>query len=93
LTGAVEALRVVEVVARALLGPAVRLRARLLVERVAFLGVAPSDSDEVRVQKVTLTLTAVVVTLLSVVWVGTYLALGPPESAGFHRVVLTVEAT
>ena len=41
----------------------------------------PGDSDEVRVQKVTLTLAAVIVTVLSVIWVGTYLALGLPVSA------------
>jgi adenylate cyclase len=54
---------------------------RRLVERLAFLGVTPDDSDDIRVQKVTVTLAAVVVTLLSVVWVGTYLALGLPASA------------
>jgi adenylate cyclase len=52
-----------------------------LVERLSFIGVAPGDSDEVRVQKVTLTLAAELVTVLSVVWVGTYLALGLPWSA------------
>jgi class 3 adenylate cyclase len=56
-------------------------RIRRLVERLAFLGVAPDDSDDIRVQKVTLTLPAIAVTLLSVVWVGTYLALGLPASA------------
>ena len=54
---------------------------RRLVERLAFVGVAADDSDEVRVQKVTLTLAAVTVTVLSVAWVGTYLALGLPVSA------------
>jgi adenylate cyclase len=54
---------------------------RRLVERLAILGVAPDDSDDIRVQKVTLTLAAITVTLLSVVWVGTYLALGLPQSA------------
>ena len=54
---------------------------RRLVERLAFIGVAPSDSEEIRVQKVTLTLAAVIVTLLAVVWVGTYVALGLPEPA------------
>ncbi len=41
----------------------------------------PGDPDEVRVQKVTLTLAAVTVTVLSVVWVGTYFVLGLPLSA------------
>ena len=54
---------------------------RRLVERLAFLGVAPGDADEIRVQKVTLTLAAITVTVLSVVWVATYLALGLPASA------------
>ncbi len=39
------------------------------------------DSDDVRVQKVTLTLAAVTVTVLSVIWVGTYLVLGLPVPA------------
>ena len=55
--------------------------ARRLLERLALIGVVPGDSDEVRVQKVTLTLSAVTVTVLAVIWVGTYLALGLPVSA------------
>ncbi len=54
---------------------------RRVVERLAFAGVDPHDSDEVRVQKVTLTLSAVFVTVLSFAWVGTYFALGLPLSA------------
>ena len=54
---------------------------RRLGERVAFAGVASGDSEETRVQKVALTLAAVTVTALSVIWVGTYLALGFPLSA------------
>jgi class 3 adenylate cyclase len=54
---------------------------RRLVERLAFIGVTAQDSDEVRVQKVTLTLAAFTVTVLAVAWVGTYLALGLPLSA------------
>ena len=63
--------------------PKVRVPAsvRRLLERLALIGVVPGDSDEVRVQKVTLTLAAVVVTALSVIWVGTYLALTLPASA------------
>ena len=56
-------------------------RLRRLLERVAFVGVVATDPDELRVQKVSLTLAAVTVTLLAVVWVGTYLALGLPVSA------------
>jgi class 3 adenylate cyclase len=55
--------------------------ARRWIERLALLGVAPTDDDDLRLQKVTLTLAAVTVTLLSVMWVGTYLALGLPISA------------
>ncbi|HEY3164440.1 MAG TPA: adenylate/guanylate cyclase domain-containing protein [Candidatus Limnocylindrales bacterium] len=55
--------------------------ARPWIERLASLGVDPADPDELRLQKVTLTLAAVTVTLLSILWVGTYLALGLPVSA------------
>jgi class 3 adenylate cyclase len=51
------------------------------LERLALIGVVADDSDEIRLRKVTLTLAAVTVTALSVVWVGTYLALGLPTSA------------
>jgi adenylate cyclase len=54
---------------------------RRLLERLSLIGVVPDDSDDVRVQKVTLTLSAVTVTVLAVFWVGTYLALGLPVSA------------
>jgi adenylate cyclase len=54
---------------------------RRLLERLALVGVVPGDSDEVRVQKVTLALAALTVTVLAVIWVGTYLALGLPVSA------------
>jgi class 3 adenylate cyclase len=54
---------------------------RRLLKDIAFIGVAPSDSDEIRVRKVSLTLAAVTVTALAVFWVGTYLALGLPVSA------------
>jgi len=51
------------------------------LERLALIGVVSGDSDDVRVQKVTLTLAAVTSTVMAVVWVGTYLALGLPVSA------------
>jgi class 3 adenylate cyclase len=54
---------------------------RHLVERLAFVGVTPADTHDIRVQKVTLTLAASTVTALAVIWVGTYLALGLRESA------------
>jgi hypothetical protein len=46
------------------------------------MGAAAGDPDSVRVQKATLTLAAVTVTGLAVIWVGVYLALGLPISAG-----------
>jgi adenylate cyclase len=46
------------------------------VDRLAQVGVVRSDSDEERVRKATLTLTAALITVLSVIWVGTYGALG-----------------
>jgi adenylate cyclase len=56
-------------------------RLRRILERIAFIGVAPTDADELRLQKVTLTLSAVTVSALAVIWVGTYLGLGLPVSA------------
>ena len=58
-----------------------RDRAWGLLQRLAFIGVTAHDSADVRVQKVTLTLSASIVTGLAVIWVGTYLALGLPVSA------------
>ncbi len=55
--------------------------ARRFVERLASVGVTPADTGEVRTRKVTLTLAAMTVTALAVIWVGTYLALGLPVSA------------
>jgi adenylate cyclase len=52
-----------------------------LLERIALIGTTPDDSDEVLAQKATLTIAAITVTMLSTVWVGTYLALGLPLSA------------
>jgi adenylate cyclase len=48
---------------------------------MALIGAAPLDSDEVRAQKATMAIAAIVVTVLSSVWVGAYLALGLPVSA------------
>jgi adenylate cyclase len=55
--------------------------ARRWIERLSHIGVAPDDPDEVRTRKVTLTLASEIVTVMAVVWVGTYLALGLPLSA------------
>jgi class 3 adenylate cyclase len=46
------------------------------VQRLARVGVLPSDSDELRVRKEVLTLSSVLMASLSCVWVGTYAALG-----------------
>jgi class 3 adenylate cyclase len=62
-------------------GRGVPVSIRRPLERLSHIGVAPGDSDDVRVRKVTLTLAAETVTVLSVIWVGTYLALGLPVSA------------
>ncbi|MDQ2935404.1 MAG: adenylate/guanylate cyclase domain-containing protein [Chloroflexota bacterium] len=51
------------------------------LRRLAFLGVAETDADEIRTQKATLTLAAVSITLLSFIWVGTYWALGLTQAA------------
>jgi adenylate cyclase len=46
------------------------------VDRLAQVGVVRSDSDEERVRKATLSLTSALITVLAVIWVGTYGALG-----------------
>ena len=52
-----------------------------IVQRLAMLGVAATDTEETRAQKATLTLAAISVTVLAVIWVGTYAALGLFTSA------------
>jgi len=52
-----------------------------IAQRLAMLGVAETDSEEARAQKATLTLAAISVTILAVIWVGTYAALGLLTSA------------
>ena len=54
---------------------------RRLAQRLAFVGVVSDDSEEVRLQKVTLTLASMIVTVLAVIWVVTYLVLGLPMAA------------
>ena len=51
------------------------------VRRFALIGVVESDPDETRAQKATLTLAALCVTGLAVIWVGTYWLLGLPQAA------------
>jgi adenylate cyclase len=52
-----------------------------LIRRLAALGISETDSDETRAQKTVLTLAATLITFLSVIWTGTYLALGLPGAA------------
>jgi class 3 adenylate cyclase len=51
------------------------------LDRLAHLGVRPDDPDDLRDQKIALTLAAVAVAAVAVVWVVTYLALGLPVAA------------
>ena len=52
-----------------------------LIRRLAFLGVAETDTDDTRAQKAALTLAAVVVTPLSIIWTTAYWVLGIPIAA------------
>jgi adenylate cyclase len=51
------------------------------VRELALVGVSPADTDDTRAQKVALTLAAVTVTALAVIWVGTYWVLGLIQAA------------
>ena len=52
-----------------------------LVRRLAFIGVDHADTDATRAQKAALTLATALITILSVVWVGTYWILGLRQAA------------
>jgi len=52
-----------------------------LIERVARLGALPEDSDEIRLRKASLVLSAVLITALSTVWVTLYFVKRLPVSA------------
>jgi len=52
-----------------------------LASRVASIGTVDSDDDTTRALKATLTIAAIVITVLSVIWVGTYWLLGIPQAA------------
>jgi class 3 adenylate cyclase len=52
-----------------------------VASRVAAIGSTPTDDDDTHARKATLVIAAVCITVLSFVWVGTYLALGIPEAA------------
>lgn len=49
--------------------------------RLSMVGVSPDDPEPLQAQKATLTLAAISVTVLAVVWVTTYLVLGLPRAA------------
>jgi adenylate cyclase len=52
-----------------------------VVRRLAFVGVAETDADETRAQKVALTVSATLITFLAIIWVGTYWVLALPRAA------------
>ena len=54
---------------------------RNAVAWLATIGVSATDDDSTRSQKVTLTLSSMIITALAVAWVGTYWALGLPTAA------------
>lgn len=51
------------------------------IRRLALVGVAETDTDNTRAQKAGLTLAAVLITLLAIIWVGTYWVLGLRQAA------------
>jgi adenylate cyclase len=64
-----------------------------LIRRVALLGVSDADEDETRAQKVALTLAALLITLLTPAWIGTYWALGLLTAAAIPFVYLVASVT
>ena len=56
-------------------------RRRGWLERLALAGILSTDSEDERIRKSTLTLSAALITTLATVWVVTYFALGLPLSA------------
>jgi hypothetical protein len=57
-----------------------------LVRRLALIGVEETDADETRAQKAALALAAALVTVLAIIWVGTYWVLGLAAAAGYSPV-------
>ena len=55
-----------------------------LARRLAFVGVASSDDEEMRAQKAVLTLAASIVTVLAIIWVGMYWVLGLHRAAALQ---------
>jgi adenylate cyclase len=72
------------------LSPMTRVPVGRSLQRFVSAGFAPSDSDQVRVQKATLTLVIGFLVLLSPVWIVTYLLLGRPLSAAIPAVYVGV---
>jgi adenylate cyclase len=52
-----------------------------LLSRLAAIGTTTADDDATRAQKATLTIAAIIITALAVIWVGTYWLLGIPQAA------------
>ena len=65
---------------------------RAFIERLALIGVEPTDPENVRLAKSVVTLTALLITSLSTVWVVTYFALGLPLSAGIPLTYMVISA-
>jgi adenylate cyclase len=63
---------------------------RAFVERLASIGVEPTDPEDVRLAKSVVTLTALLITSLSTVWVVTYFALGLPLSAAIPLTYMVI---
>ena len=62
----------------------IRARSRRIpswLDRLARIGVLPSDAEEIQVRKEVLTLSAALMASLAFVWVGTYAVLGLWRSA------------
>ena len=62
------------------------------LQRLVDVGSLPSDSEETRLQKSVLVLSAMLMAALASIWVGTYLILGLPESAAIPFVYQTASA-
>jgi class 3 adenylate cyclase len=62
------------------------------VLRLASVGVLPTDDEDERIRKATLTLSTALILVLSSAWVATYLALGLPVSASIPLGYMVVSA-
>jgi class 3 adenylate cyclase len=64
-----------------------------LIERVARAGALPEDSDEIRLRKASLVLSAILITALSTVWVTLYFVKGLPVSASIPLAYQAISLT